>query len=927
MRIRRLFAQRRPADVFATIRTFACAGGVLAMALATVSPVCAQTSQRSSIVGIVTDTDGRAIAGASVTLSGRRVLGGPRTQGTDARGEYRFAGLLPGTYDVTAEAKGFRATSRRDVALPVETTYDVNLVLTVAGVSESIDVHARAALLDARNSATPVTFESAVLHDVPTARTLQSVLALAPGVVTSAPLFGVVGEVAYGGTQGSNALAVDGVSLTEGFLGEQWSQVNYNWLEEVQVVAPGAAAEYGGFTGALANGVLRSGSNRTSGLAEWLTIRPNWTGDNLDGFPAGSPKPTPRSILAWWDLNGQVGAPIVRDRLWVFGGANTFHHDYRPFGYAGPDATEERTSRVIAKIDASASPGVNLQGFVTMDATDRAGGRLAADNPTPAGSPDETIRTHTWNARATWARGSSTVLEARASGNTGTSRQEPHPPATREGPPIVFDGTTGTQCCNSPWAHVERSSTLVGASIGHYRVTSRGDHDVRVGLEFERAPADTANGIPAGRGIWVLDGDIVQVEEWAGDRVRTTGGRVSLYAQDRWSIGDRLTVEPGLRVEWHRGSVPGQGTVFETTPIAPRIGAAWDVTGRQTTVLRAHYGRYHDQQFGNLYAFTDPTGHSPHTILAPVDGTLVPLFSYSEQVHAAKPGSLRQSHVDQFVAGVERALGANTTVQAQYIGRRVGNLIGFIDDRIDEMMPYDFQDPGPDGRLGTADDGGTVVVYKPYASLVDTAGMALRLGNPVDAYRRYDALQLIATRRFAARWQYQVSYTWSRSVGTVGNEYHTNAGYGSLSPLGSVGSDLNAARAGETRSTFDYSEFKAFGSYRAPWLGGFTVGGVFRWHDGARWGRMAFAAQPFPTTFRPEPAGSRRAPSVGGLDLRVEKTIRLPRSATVGLYVDVFNATNVGRALSYVGFSGPRFGRVTAWTDPRTARLGVRVGW
>lgn len=516
---------------------------------------------------------------------------------------------------------------------------------------------------------------------------------------------------------------MDGVSLTEGLLGEQWSQVNYNWLEEVQVVAPGASAEYGGFSGALANGVLRSGSNRTSGLAEWLTIRPTWTSDNLSSFPVGSPRPTPQSTVSWWDGNGQVGAPIVRDRLWIFAGANAFHHDYRPFGYDGPDATRERTSRFIAKIDASATPTVALQAFLTRDATDRTGGRLSAENPTPVGSPDETVRTHAWNSRATWTRGSSTVFEAGASGNVGTSRQEPHPPGTREGPPITFEWSDGSQCCNAPWSHVERSTTLVVASVGHYRSTSRGAHDLRGGVEFERAPTDTANGIPAGRGVSTLEGEVVQLEEWAGDRVRTTGRRVAFYAQDRWAVGDRLTIEPGLRVEWHRGSVPGQGTVFETTPVAPRLGAAWDLTGRQTTVLRGHYGRYHDQQFGNLYSFTDLTGHSTHTILAPVDGQLVSQFSYSEQVHAAKPGSLKPSHVDQFVAGIERAMGVNTTAQVQYIGRRFGNFVGFIDERLDEWTPYDFQDPGPDGRLGTADDGGTVVVYKPYEGRIDTSGM------------------------------------------------------------------------------------------------------------------------------------------------------------------------------------------------------------
>ncbi len=70
-------------------------------------------------------------------------------------------------------------------------------------------------------------------------------------------------------------------------------------------------------------------------------------------------------------------------------------------------------------------------------------------------------------------------------------------------------------------------------------------------------------------------------------------------------MNDRVTLNPGIRFNFNRGSVPEQGTVLSTNPVAPRIGVAWDLTGNHKTVLRGHYGRYFDALLGNTYEFMD----------------------------------------------------------------------------------------------------------------------------------------------------------------------------------------------------------------------------------------------------------------------------------------------------------------------------------
>jgi hypothetical protein len=663
---------------------------VAAIVIGVATSVEAQTAQRSAIEVVVTDPHGAAVSGATITLSGDRLLGGTRAVQANAAGRFVFTGLLPGSYDVAASSKGFHTARRLNIVLPIEATFTVSIRLEIEGVAEHVDVRAAPALMDTQTSATPVRFDEPLLHDLPVDRTLNSILGLAPGVTTSSPLNLYVGEVAYGGTQGSNGFTADGVNLTEALLGNPWGSVHYNWLESAQITALGAPAEYGSFTGAIMNGVLRSGSNSVRGLGEWLTGRPGWTADNLEHFPAGSPKPiSPETILSWWDVNGQVGAPIVKDRLWTFGGFSGVHHEFRSFGYAGPGSTDQRTKLAMLKVDAAPSNNVHLQGFVTRNASDTIGAGI----PRPESSPDEFVRQHAWNARVTWMLAPATVFDAWTSGNSGTDNFEPHPPATLDGPSPQTELTTGESCCNSYWLYERRSSVLAGVALDHHTSLWRGTHDLKAGFEWERSPVDEQNGTPTNQWLTTQNGEVVQIEKWAGDHSQLTAQRGALYFQDRWRLNDRVTLEPGIRLEINLGSLPSVTGDYVTAPVAPRIGVAWDVTGQQSTVIRAHYGRYHDPLYGAVYQYTQPHAHSPHIFYQIVDGTPVEVSRYTEEILLPAPSALKQSHVDQFVSGVERSLNANTTFQAQYIGRRFGNFIGWIDQRLSDWTAIQVREP------------------------------------------------------------------------------------------------------------------------------------------------------------------------------------------------------------------------------------------
>ena len=290
-------------------------------------------------------------------------------------------------------------------------------------------------LVDVTTSSSPARFERDLLQNLPTARSLEAVLNLAPGVTDN---------VAFGGTQiSSNSYSVDRVSTVETFQGKSWSPVPYNWLESVQVIALGAAAEYGQFTGALTNGVLRSGSNRFSGLGEFISYVPDWTSDNTKELNQTLQAAfTPKELIESWDANGQVGGPLRRDRLWFFAGLGTTKERFRPFGYTGSNSTDMAEPSALAKID-SALGQVQLQGFYQRDVADWQGVGLSPSFPTLESAPDLERRNRVWNARATWIPSAATLIELRSGGYTGASRQLPHPPATIEGPPVPATSTPG----------------------------------------------------------------------------------------------------------------------------------------------------------------------------------------------------------------------------------------------------------------------------------------------------------------------------------------------------------------------------------------------------------------------------------------------------------------------------------------------------
>jgi hypothetical protein len=138
---------------------------------------------------------------------------------------------------------------------------------------------------------------------------------------------------------------------------------------------------------------------------------------------------------------------------------------------------------------------------------------------------------------------------------------------------------------------------------------------------------------------------------------------------------------------------------------------------------------------------------------------------------------------------------------------------------------------------------------------------------------------------------------------------------------------------GSSTTAYDpTNEIKVLSVWNPSQLGGWVVGGVYRYLTGGAWGRT-FSARNLaqgPEAIRAEPRDTNRLPAINQLDLHVEKSLRLG-SQTLGLFADVFNVWNQGVPDSewggeaVISASGPNLGVPTLWRAPRQVRLGLQL--
>src|ERR1700733_14800110 len=145
-------------------------------------PLLAQ-STAGRVLGAVTDASGASVAGAIVVVTDTQ-RGATRTFTTDSAGEYVAADLIPGTYKIRVEAKGFKTVERPSVTVEVATDVRAEVTLQPGNISEVITVMAEVPLLNTTSATLGGTLSNKEINDLPlNGRNYENLLQLRPGVM------------------------------------------------------------------------------------------------------------------------------------------------------------------------------------------------------------------------------------------------------------------------------------------------------------------------------------------------------------------------------------------------------------------------------------------------------------------------------------------------------------------------------------------------------------------------------------------------------------------------------------------------------------------------------------------------------------------------------------------------------------------------
>ncbi len=907
-------------------------GAMIALLLLAVAlPAAAQSSTSGGIRGTVKDANGGVLPGVTVTAYSPALITGKMTTTTDDRGVYRLPALPVGTYALEAELTGFVKVRQEGVRISIGRELGIDITLAQAKVAEEVSVTAEAPLVSTVANQVSSYFDKTWMDRQPLPRNYYFVLNAAPGVNADPANVSASNMLAYGGNSPrQNAYTLDGVNVSDPGGGSYWVLPSIQWMEEVRVGGLGADAEYGGYTGGVVNGVTKSGGNVFHGALEMYYQPASWVSNNN---PDGA-----QQTFKFSDVSLSLGGKIAQDKLWYFVSGEYWRQETTPLNAAVP--SDRKIGRGLGKLTFQASEASR---FTLMAEDDK----VVNDNR----GVDEYVQPD-----ASWQQVAPNLTaslgwESMVNNNNLVNLRATYMDGRDDALPYHGHDTPGRIDDNTGYAWVNQDiQTLdfrrLESIDGSWSLFSDGlfggsdSHSFKFGAKYETAWVTenaTRNGgftyyddptmcdsydaylANPSCGAYYIERGYGEYNEW----LRWNG--YALYAQDSVRL-DQFTLNIGLRYGAYNGGFAqghGDQNVYKTSFVDPRIGFVWDLTGQARTVVKAHWGRYHNgmvawywdrQVSGNISVPNQDCYWNSDTM------------SYSECDEPVNPatatmGQMNHPYVDETLLSFEQQLGKASAIGLDLVQRNFRSFVLMTNSNNDYETLVAHNNPLTGGDLTF------------YNLLSDPTFV---LGSVDQSFRDFRSVTLRYEKRYADGWQLRASVVWSDNKGNVENDYSYDYDW----------QDKNGQINLPGTMTFSTNEWEGKLSGSVDILSNLQLSAFYTYLSGQYWTPyvrirgLDYNASTGNYVYM-VPLGSEKFPARNLIDLRLAWNIRLGTDMNLTVQAECFNCSNSATVLTHASerwgdyrissgaWTGPRSVYAAAGTieQPRQLRAGVRFSF
>jgi hypothetical protein len=608
----------------------------LSSILLTVTP--AAVFAQASITGVVRDTSGAVLPGATVEAESPALIERVRSGVTDGTGRFRIEELRPGTYTVTFTLPGFATLRREGIELTGTFVATVNADLPVATVAETVTVTGEAPVVDVQSAVRQRVLDAALVDTIPMGRTPMAMATVVPGVTRSVVDVGGIGgdgssrgNVIVRGVDDTSVLIGNASMKTLGGSGGNagGSVTNMGAYQEM-VVDTGGQGVQGSSAGTRMSLVPRDGGNTFSARLYTDFANSTMQGDNFTQDLRDRGLRTPNSLNKLWDVNPGFGGPILRDRFWFHWSmrhAGAFQNVPMFFSKNAGDPTKwtyepDLSRQVVDKNTVRNWSTLRL----TWQATPRNKLGLLYDsssildlprNSSPSISPEAnmgayvnlTPRSHVVGDWTTPVTNRSLLQATFVSFRTFTGRPDHNLLFPAAAVPLiqVQEQSTGLSYRATATTQSATQNMLSGSVLWSY-IT--GAHAFKVGFDYGSGGFDELNGSPDAPLLFRFNNGVpnrITLNATPYHRLIDTVIQ-GLWGQDRWTV-DRLTLTLGLRYEYadiwfpetHVGPAqfaPNRNIVFPRTDgmkwrdLTGTSNVAVDLFGDGKTALKFSLGKY-----------------------------------------------------------------------------------------------------------------------------------------------------------------------------------------------------------------------------------------------------------------------------------------------------------------------------------------------